>query len=245
MNENNSYKDYACKYQAHYVSWVKKEINSFLKEKSSKGKSMSSDDICWVKALNILKKLAEKEDWNLLGVLAYLNITTNRLTEARPLTPIIGEENEWTFAFYSGDNGKDKVYQSKRYSPLFKCVKENGDIQYTDGDRYRNFDADADNPNNIVYIPDKLMQNLVDEMFPIEMPYYPHNNPYLVKAENIETTPRNSFIIKIEYILDAFWVKHNVDRYFLIDLDHNFTEISKETLDLMNLNYKKGQENEN
>lgn len=88
----------------------------------------------------------------------------NRLIDGKPLTPIDDVPEAWEECSI---NGKEKIYHCKRMSSLFKYVDKKGNVTYSDIDRVRCIDkADPDSTYS-----SGLTKRIIDEMFPIEMPY--------------------------------------------------------------------------
>lgn len=108
----------------------------------------------------------------------------NRLIDGKPLTPIEDVPEVWGTA----DKRKDEVsYQCLRMSSLFKTVKKKGKkVTYTDVRRV--WCMDKNNPN--VAYSSGLADRIIDEMFPIEMPYTAEKK-YKVICEDCLSDPAN------------------------------------------------------
>ena len=91
----------------------------------------------------------------------------NRLLDGQPLTPIEDTDDVWTLCTDYEDDSD--VYQCKRMSSLFKNVYSDGTVKYEDVDRVRC--VDIHNPHNTYSFG--LVGKIIDEMFPIAMPYIP------------------------------------------------------------------------
>ncbi len=108
-----------------------------------------------------------------------------RLLNEKPLTPIEDVEEEWvSFAGYDPTQNENEeeftVYQSKRYPPLFKKV-EGGKVTYTDMERQVCVDIKGgDNP----YYQSPFAKTILDEAYPITMPYYPNNDKIKIYTED-------------------------------------------------------------
>lgn len=117
-----------------------------------------------------------------------IGITKNilmRLIDGKALTPIEDIDGIWWFAF-ERENG-DKEYQCLRMSSLFKTVHHDGTVSYSDTGRVTCHTTE--NPNGWFY--NGFIADIVDELFPITMPYIPENKPYVVTAEEFLCDPKN------------------------------------------------------
>ena len=95
-----------------------------------------------------------------------------KLIDGVALTPIEDTPDVWGEPDRWGD-GKT-TYQCKRMSSLFKEVYDDGRVVYTDVRRY--YGIPIDNPD-YTYTGGGLC-NILDEMFPITMPYAPKQGKY-------------------------------------------------------------------
>lgn len=86
-----------------------------------------------------------------------------------PLTPIEDTDDIWNFAF-GADMSEGEVgfstYQCKRMSSLFKTVFTNGTVKYEDNNRCCG--VDVNDPD--VSFQNKLIVDVVDDMYPIRIP---------------------------------------------------------------------------
>lgn len=100
----------------------------------------------------------------------------NRLIDGKPLTPIEDTDDVWAdVTGYQGDKKGYTCYQNKRMSSLFKYVYDDGCIKYRDLDAF----CCVDIQNQSCY-HSGLVQDIIDEMFPISMPYMPTTEPIKV-----------------------------------------------------------------
>lgn len=91
----------------------------------------------------------------------------NRLIEHKPLTPIEDTPDVWDDISEMSDLKEEAIYQCKRMSALFKYVRSDGTIKYKDVESYYCIDVTI---RNIYH--NGLVQKIMDEMFPITMPYW-------------------------------------------------------------------------
>lgn len=108
----------------------------------------------------------------------------NRLMRDQPLTPIEDAEDIWNFICTNEDGSKG--YQCKRMSSLFKDVYPDGTVKYKDVDRY--YVTYAENSNTTW--KNGFVMRIVDELFPITMPYIP-GEPIKVVCEEFLVDPKN------------------------------------------------------
>lgn len=109
----------------------------------------------------------------------------NRLMDGKPLTPIDDTPDVWADVSY-GDDGT-KTYQCKRMPSLFKTVKPDGNVSYSDTGRV--VCHNADKPH--IRYSSWRSRNIVDEMHPITMPYNPPNGVYDIECEELLTDRKN------------------------------------------------------
>lgn len=108
-----------------------------------------------------------------------------RLLEERPLTPIEDVPEVWDEVTGFGEDGS-KHYQCKRLFSLFKDVDADGKVSYSDVERYYCVDADS----GCTY-HNKVVGQLLDEMHPITMPYFPPVGKYVFTVKDILTDRKN------------------------------------------------------
>lgn len=159
-------------------TWAEREISlAKLKEREGpKGKKEECDYgfACYDSAYKAYKSLLS--DGHSGMSICITKDILNRLIDGKPLTPI-----EDTVEVWSEINYEDTIKRSRqclRMSSLFKDEYKDGRIAYHDTRRQVGVDADGFTYSG--YIPSVI----VDKLFPITMPYYPHNNPYKVFTES-------------------------------------------------------------
>ena len=112
----------------------------------------------------------------------------NRLIDMKPLTVIEDVPEVWNdISMWKSDEGTVEQYQCKRMSSLFKDIYDDGSVKFTDVNRVSCIDIDCP----IISWHCHLGDNIVDELFPIEMPYYPTNDPYKLYKEDFLVDPEN------------------------------------------------------
>lgn len=154
----------------------------------------------------------------------------NRLIDGQPLTPIEDTDDIWDDSSWSDSDGS-KVYQCKRMFSLFKHVYPDGTVKYTDNNK--SYCVDINNQRSTY--GSGLGSLVIDEMFPITMPYMP-SKPIKVYCEDFLTDKKNGdfdtvgvfYAIKTE---NGQQEKIEIDRFFREpegDEERNWIEISKE-----------------
>lgn len=101
----------------------------------------------------------------------------NRLINLKPLTPIQESDDIWNEI---NSNEELTLYQCSRMSSLFKTVYADGRIVYSDNDRWLTHSL---GDTEIRYYSG-LTTRVMDELYPIEMPYFPAAKPFNVTQED-------------------------------------------------------------
>lgn len=151
----------------------------------------------------------------------------NRLIDGKPLTPIEDTEDNWNEVTLCRDEYTS--YQCKRMSSLFKDVYKDGTVKYTDINRY----YCVGNNENYTY-RSGLVRKIINEMFPITMPYYPTTTPYKTYCEDFLTNTENGDFdtMGILYVVKPDGEKVDINRFFKGDKDDkDWVEITKEQYD--------------
>jgi hypothetical protein len=171
------------------LNWAEKEIEIACKrEREVSG--VKNDDwdygcFCYNSALKAYKSLME--DGHSGFSISMTKHILNRLIDGKPLTPIEDTPDVWyDISDISGLNGEVINYQCKRMSSLFKYVYADGTVKYKDVDRCYCVDIN----NTEVTYHSGLVQRIIDEMFPITMPYFP-GKPIKVYCKDFLTDRKN------------------------------------------------------
>lgn len=171
-------------------TWAEKEIEIACKrEREASGVENDGDwdygCACYESALKAYKSLMGDDHSGFsIGVTKHI---LNRLIDGKPLTPIEDTPDVWNNLSCFGD-GDDKYtsYQCNRMSSLFKDIYADGTVRYTDIDRC--YGVDINNPS--CTFKTGLVTKIIDEMFPISMPYMPEE-PIKVYCEDFLTDKKN------------------------------------------------------
>ena len=145
----------------------------------------------------------------------------NRLIAGKPLTPIVDTEDIWDAGVSFEKNG-ERSTQCKRMSSLFKHVKADGSISYNDVSR--TVCVSINNLNNTYH--NGLVDKIMDEMFPITMPYMPSTKPFYVYCEDfLYDTENGDFdTVGVFYVITPNGEKVKINRFFA-EKDNKFEEI--------------------
>ena len=203
------------------LEWAKKEVElaKIIEAKDLKEGEFDYGGACYDSALKAFKSLTE--DGHSGMSIRITKQILNRLIDGSPLTPIEDREDIWTDVTR---NKKDNItmYQCSRMSSLFKSVYENGKVIYSDIYRYYCFDI---NEPDIRY-SFGLVENIIDEMFPITMPYSPANERIKVCCEEFLYSPDGGDFdsVGVLYVEDPDNKRINVSRYFKAE-DNKWVEI--------------------
>lgn len=147
----------------------------------------------------------------------------NRLIECKPLTSIEDTEDVWdNTTDFGGHRGEVANYQCKRMSSLFKYVYVDGSVKYRDVNRF--YGVNLDNPNASYH--SGLIDRVMEEKFPITMPYFPESKPFYVYCEEFLTDRKNGDYdtVGILYIIKPDGERVEINRYFK-EGEKDFVEI--------------------
>lgn len=171
---------------------------------------------CYESALKAYKSLMEDGHSGMsFGITKQI---LNRLMDEKPLTPIEDTDDIWNECSWKGDDYR--TYQCNRMSSLFKNVYEDGTVKYSDNNRV----TCVDMRNHTTY-GFGLVDKIINEMFPITMPYIP-NKGYMVYCVDFLSDPKNGDFdtIGIRYAIGPDGEKIEIERFFG-DVDGEMVEI--------------------
>lgn len=214
---------------SNMINWAKREVEIACNKENPNRKEGEFDYgcACYESALKAFESLYE--DGHSGFSIKMTQAILDRLLDGQPLTPIEDIDDVWNECFYFKDGLK--VYQCKRMSSLFKKISTDGNIKYEDIDS--SYCVSIHNPNNIYY--SKLVRRIIEEMFPITMPYMP-GKPIKVYCEKFLTDKKNGDFdtVGVFYALkteNGKQEKIEINRFFREpegDEAGSWTEISKE-----------------
>lgn len=203
------------------LNWAEKEIELACEKERKNGEKEEWDYgcACYESALKAYKSLTE-DSHSGFSIMITKDIL-NRLIDGKPLTPIIDTDDIWNEV--NGYKDECKHYQCTRMSSLFKNVYKDGTVKYSDTDRITCVNVESGS-----YYYNGFIASIIDEMYPIQMPYYPRG-PIKVYCSELLTDRKNGDFdtIAILYILLPSGEKVNIERFFK-ESDNSFEEISKD-----------------
>jgi hypothetical protein len=178
---------------------------------------------CYESAMKAYRSLCE--DGHSGMNIGFTKVILNRLIEGKPLRPIEDVEENWNDISSHFEDGKKNVeFQCKRMSSLFKKVSSDGTIKYRDVNRY--YGININNPNGAYH--SGLIDTIMDELYPITMPYMPEDKPFEVYAEDFCTDPKNGDFdtVGVFYAITPAGKKVEINRYFK-EAETGFSEIDQ------------------
>lgn len=202
------------------MSWAEKEIELACEQENPEYKNeWDYGCACYESALKAYNSLMED------GHSGYsIGVTKNilmRLIEGKPLTPIEDTLDVWNELHWGEEDDDVKQYQCSRMSSLFKTVYPDGRIVYSDTNRVST--TYVDNPG--VWWSSGQARDIIDELFPITMPYWPVGS-YSMYAEDFLVDPANGDFDTVGYLyaINPSGEKIEINRYFG-EVDGKFIEI--------------------
>ena len=214
------------------LDWARKEVEIACRKENPDRKEGEFDYgcACYGSALKAFESLCG--DGHSGYSIKMTQSILNRLIDGKPLTPIEDTDDIWDECSRTEDD--IRVYQCKRIFSLFKYVHPNGTIKYKDNDR--SYCVSIHDSNNTYSFG--LVTRIIDEMFPITMPYMP-SKPIKVYCEDFLTDKKNGDFdtVGIFYAIktkNGQQEKIEINRFFREpegNEDGKWTEISKEEYD--------------
>lgn len=198
------------------LEWAEREVALACEHE----KKMSSELLdasygigCYNSALKAFRSLCE--DGHSGFSISMTKFILNRLIEGKPLTFIEDDPNEWDEFKRTEDMDKlgiEAEFQCKRIHSLCKTVYKNGKVVYTDTDRFHG--VNVDNPNASYH--SGLIDRVMEEIFPITMPYFPESKPFRVYCKDFLTDRKNGDFdtVGILYAIKPNGERVEINRYF-------------------------------
>ena len=200
------------------TSWAEKEIEIAIKREMTNDPDYVPGEwhygvACYESAHKAFKSLME--DGHSGTSISITKNILNRLIEGKPLTPIEDTDDVWNPGFeYIDDKKGYTTYQCKRMSSLFKKVFNDGTVEYNDVDRVVYVDVKED--GHEIHWSNGFITCLINEMFPITIPYIPEDKPYKVYGRDFLYDPKNGDYdtMSIDYVYTPKGERIEIDRYF-------------------------------
>lgn len=206
------------------LTWAEREIEIVCKRERGDSPEGEWDYgcACYESALKAFKSLIG--DRHSGTSICFTKNILNRLIEGKPLTPIEDTPDMWNdISDRTDDKGGYVLFQCKRMSSLFKYVYTDGTVRYSDSNRQ--YGVDVNNP--VIVFTTGLVTKLIDEMFPITMPYCP-GKAIAVYCEDFLTDEKNGDLDTrcISYIIKPDGERIDVNRFFK-ESGNNWKEIDE------------------
>ena len=212
------------------LDWAKREVKIACKKENPNRKEGEFDYgcACYESALKAFESLCD--DGHSGFSIKMTQAILNRLLDGKPLTPIEDTDDIWNECVRG--KGCPETYQCKRMSSLFKYVYADGTVKYDDVDR--SYCVDINNRNRTY--SSGLVGRIIDQMFPITMPYTPCEESIKVYCEDFLTDKKNGDFdtVGVFYALattDGKQQKIDINRFFRepkSDEKGSWIEISKD-----------------
>ena len=193
------------------LEWAKREVEIACKNENPDRKEGEFDYgcACYEGAFKAFKTLCNQGHSGLSIKLTQSIL--NRLIDGKPLTPIEDTPDIWNLVTDVNEDGTVE-YQCNRMSSLFKKVHTDGSVEYTDVDRV--YGIDIYNPHSTY--GSSLLTRIINEMFPIKMPYMPDSRSYKIVTADFLVDPKNGDFDTVALITltTPNGEKIEVNRYF-------------------------------
>ena len=213
--------------------WAEQECRLACK-KENPNFDFDSDDFdygcsCYKSALKAYKSLAE--DGHSGMSFSFTRDILERLMRHEPLTPITDDDFKDGNYLYPDEQlasmGLKSEIQCPRMSSLFRKETIDGEVTYNDLDRA--YCIDIEKPSDTF---SSSADNIVDELFPIKMPYLPEKGKYKVYVQTFLTNKKNGDLDTrgIIYLITPDGKRIDINRYYT-EKEGKLVEISKDEYD--------------
>lgn len=195
---------------------------------------------CYKSALKAYKSLVEDEHSGMS--FSFTRDILERLMRHEPLTPITDDDFKGENCLYSDEDlasmGLKSKTQCPRMSSLFRKETVDGEVTYNDINRA--YCINVESPSDTF---SSGISGIVDEMFPIKMPYFPEKKKYEVHVQSFLTDRRNGDFDTqaILYIITPEGERVDVNRYQtekdgkMVDITKDeYNELLKRRIDKLN-----------
>lgn len=205
-------------------TWAEREaairIEFERKDKETDEPFFNYGAACVESALKAFNCLMEDEHSGMS--IGFTKAFLNRLIDGKPLTSIEDTDDIWKFCW---EHDGVKTYQCERMFSLFKDVYIDGTVKYHDVDRVICYEVSSPD----VSYSSGFIRKIIDDMFPITMPYWPKDNPYKVYVEEFLTDPKNGDYdtMGVLYLRTPDGEKIDISRYFK-EAEGGFAEIDED-----------------
>ena len=219
--------------KSSFETWAEREVRlAIASERKASGieKGWDYGSACYNSALRAVKSL-NKDGHSGFSIQMTKSIL-NRLIDWKPLTPVEDTPDMWNYSYMNKET-REMVYQNKRMSSLFKHVRQDFKTTYRDID----YSICVDIVNQTRY-HSGFVSGIVDEMFPITMPYMPSDKPIEIYCHDLLTDRKNGDFdtVGIFYCLKPDGERVEIKRYFKESSEAN-SALDEETNGWTEINY--------
>lgn len=185
---------------------------------------------CYKSALKAYKSLCE--DGHSGMSFSFTRDILERLMRHEPLTPITDDDFKGGNLIYSDEDlasmGLKSEIQCPRMSSLFRKETVDGKVTYCDVNRA--YSVNVETPSDTFSCGRET--NIVDEMFPIKMPYLPEKEEYKVYIQTFLADKKNGDFDTqgILYLITPEGKRIDVNRFYT-EKNGEMVEISKDEYD--------------
>ena len=215
----------SCRERSNLERWAENEVAIACRREKPDRKDGEWDYgcACYESALKAFGSLCE--DGHSGFSIGLTKAILNRLINNKPLLPIEDTDEVWSdISDMSGLKGEECNYQCKRMSSLFKYVYADGTVKYRDVDRYHGVNINCpDAPYH-----SGLIDTVMDELYPITMPYMPADRAFKIYTEDFLVDPAKGDYdtVGILYVITPSMDKVAINRYFK-EAPNGFAEIDE------------------
>lgn len=220
--------------------WAKREVEIACKMENPDRKEGEWDYGCSCYESALKSYLSLMEDGHSGMSFSFTRMILKRLLEEKPLSPIEDIPENWS-DICSRIDDEYETFQCSRMGSLFKDVYSDGHVTYHDIERYYCKNSHGSTFKGGFY------SHILDEMYPITMPYYPPLGYFEIIVDEFLTDPKNGDFdtIVIHGIKEPSGNYVVVNRYFK-DAKDGFDEIDyKEFIERKRVAENREKENNN
>ena len=214
-------------------SWAEQECRLACKRENPNF-NFDGDDFdygcsCYKSALKAYKSLMDDEHSGMS--FSFTRDILERLMRHEPLTPITDDDFEGGNLIYSDEDlvsmGLKSEIQCPRMSSLFRKETVDGKVTYCDVNRA--YCVNIETPSDTFF---SSTNNIVDELFPIKMPYLPKREEYKVYVQTFLTDKKNGDFDTqgVIYLITPDGKRIDINRYYTQKAG-KMVEISKDEYD--------------
>lgn len=216
--------------------WAKREIEIAVAreraEDGSKEGEFSYGGACYESAFKAFESLLE--DGHSGMSIGFTKHILNRLIDGKPLTPIEDVEENWDDVSHFGPDVKYKKYQCNRMYSLFKDVYPDGTVVYSDINRYYCHDIRNDST-----FTGGRYSKMLDDLYPITMPYMPTDQPYVFTVEilKLQDRPGDWDTEVVHSLQKPTGEVIELNQYYTEDVTGRIIQITEEDYEILVNNY--------